>query len=194
MKYIFLLLVSASAGLTGLRAQVNLQDFNKERLGINKKAFVVLGSWSAANIISGIIGQSASKGEAKYFHQMNIIWGSVNLLVALPGYIAARKSPADFSLGNSFKAQATVEKTFAFNAGLDLAYIAAGAWTMEKGNSSANPDKYRGFGKSVIMQGAALLLFDAVMCTTHNRHGKKLVKVLETVQLSPNHLGLCITI
>ena len=47
------------AALPG-HAQVNLQEFNRERAAINKKAFLVLGSWSAANIISGVIGHSAS--------------------------------------------------------------------------------------------------------------------------------------
>jgi hypothetical protein len=175
-------------------AQLNLQQFNQERLNINKKGFLVLGSWSAVNIISGIIGQSSASGEAKYFHRMDIIWGSVNLLVALPGYIGARKSPIDLALAGSIKNQSVLEKTFAFNAGLDLAYIAAGAWTLEKGKTNSNPDKYRGYGKSIIMQGAFLLLFDAVMFTTHNRHGKKLIKVLDTVQLSPNSLGLKVVI
>ncbi len=175
-------------------AQQALQEFNRERAAVNKKAFLVLGAWSAANIITGVIGQSASTGQAKYFHQMNIIWGSVNLLVALPGYIGARRSTTDLSLTASLKGQAVTEKTFAFNAGLDLAYMAAGAWTIEKGNSHANSDKYKGYGKSIVMQGAFLLNFDAVMFTTHNRHGKNLLKMLNAVQLAPNSLGLKVAI
>ena len=190
---VWVLIMQWMAAMPG-HAQVNLQEFNRERAVINKKAFLVLGGWSAANIISGVIGQSTSSGQAKYFHKMNIIWGSVNLLVALPGYIGARKTVTNVSLPASVKAQQVVEKTFAFNAGLDLAYIAAGAWTMEKGNSHANADKYKGYGKSIVMQGAVLLLFDAVMFTTHNRHGKKLLKLLDTVQLATNSLGLKVVI
>lgn len=195
MKQAFLgILLLQLLGVFTVKSQVNLQQFNKERFAINKKAFLVLGSWSAANIITGVIGQSASTGQAKYFHQMNIIWGSVNLLVALPGYIGARKSTADLALGPSIKGQAATEKTFAFNAGLDLAYMAAGAWTLEKGNTHSNSDKYKGYGKSILLQGAFLLLFDAVMFSTHNHHGKKLMKVLDTVQLAPNSLGLRVVI
>ncbi len=188
-----ILLIQLLAALPG-QSQVNLQEFNGERFAINKKGFVVLGGWSAASIISGVIGQSASTGEAKYFHQMNIIWGSVNLLVALPGYIGARKSGTGPSLAASIKGQSATEKTFAFNAGLDLAYIAAGAWTIEKGNSRSNADKYKGYGKSIVMQGAFLLLFDAVMFSTHNHHGKKLMKLLDAVQLAPNSLGMRVVI
>ena len=126
---------------------------------------------------------------------MNPTWLiDVNLLVALPGYIGARKSRADLLMAASVKAQAATEKTFAFNAGLDLAYIAAGAWTIEKGDSHSNSDKYKGYGKSIVMQGAFLLLFDAVMFTTHNHHGKKLLKLLDNVQLAPNSLGLRVVI
>lgn len=63
-----------------------------------------------------------------------------------------------------------------------------GIWRRE--NSHTNPDKYRGFGRSIMLQGAALFLFDAIMFTTHNRHGKKMVKLLDAVQLAPNSLGL----
>lgn len=175
-------------------AQVNLADFNREKAGINRSGFLVLGSWSAANVISGAIGQSAATGEAKYFHRMNLIWGSVNLLIALPGYLGAKRYPSDASLGESIREQYKQEKIFAFNAGLDLAYIAAGAWWLQKANSSGNMNRDRGYGKSVIMQGGALLLFDAIMFTTHNRHGKKLSKILGTVQLAPNSLGCRILI
>lgn len=171
-----------------------LTNFNQQRFNTNKRAFLVLGSWSAASIISGIAGQAGSGGQAKYFHQMNIIWGGVNLLIALPGYIGARKSNADLSLAASLKGQAAAEKTFIFNAGLDVAYLAAGAWFLEKGNTARNADKYKGYGKSILLQGAALLLFDAVMFSSHHHHGKKLYKALESLQLAPNSLGVNIAI
>jgi len=78
--------------------------------------------------------------------------------------------------------------------GLDIAYLAGSAWFLEKANNSTNPDKYRGYGKSILMQGAFLLLFDAVMFTTHNRHGKKLYKALNGLQLAPNSLGYNISL
>jgi hypothetical protein len=191
-QLLFCLVLLAIAG--PLTAQVNLADFNREKAVINKNGFLVLGSWSAANIISGAIGQSVAGGEAKYFHRMNLIWGSVNLLIALPGYLGARKTLAEATLGASIREQYKQEKIFAFNAGLDIAYMAAGAWWLQKAKSSGNMDRDRGYGKSVLMQGGALLLFDAIMFTTHNRHGKKLSKILGTVQLAPNRLGCRILI
>jgi hypothetical protein len=193
MKHRIVLIVLLVCTLA-LHAQVNLPEFNKERYQVNQTGFLVLGSWSAINIISGAIGTSSASGQAKYFHQMNLIWGSVNLLVALPGYLGARKGTSDNTLAGSVKGQAAIEKTFIFNAGLDIAYIAGSAWFLEKANNSSNPNKYKGFGKSILMQGAALLLFDATMFMTHNHHGKKLYKMLSSLQAGPKTVGINMTI
>jgi len=188
MKNTTLSIALLVAGLYA-QAQEGLQQFNQERLHINQTGFTVLSSWAVANLASGLIAQSSTGGQAHYFHRMNAIWGGINLLIALPAYINARKSNTDLPLEASIRAQAAIEKTFILNAGLDIAYLAGSAWFLEKANNSTNPDKYRGYGKSILMQGAFLLLFDAVMFTTHNRHGKKLYKALNGLQLAPNSLG-----
>jgi hypothetical protein len=193
MKHRILLMALLVGGVT-LHAQTSLPEFNQQRFRINQTGFLVLSSWSAANIVSGIVGQASSGGQSKYFHQMNLIWGSVNLLIALPGYLAARKGNSRLSLEGSVKGQGGTEKTFIFNAGLDLAYLAGGAWFLEKANNSSNPDKYRGYGKSILLQGGFLLLFDAIMFSSHNQHGKKLYKLLGSVQAGPGSLGFNIGI
>jgi hypothetical protein len=180
--------------LNNTRAQLNLQQFNKEQAAINKTAFIVLGSWSAANIITGLAGQANTSGQSKYFHQMNLIWGSVNLLIAGSGYIGAKRKANDLSFAASVKQQSVIEKTFLFNAGLDLAYLAGGAYFMEKGKNNSNPDKYKGYGKSILLQGGVLLLFDVMMYITHNHHGKKLWNALNALQAGPNSLGLNISL
>ncbi len=192
MKYSFLILIVLSASMAAF-AQPALQAFNKERYQINQTGFLVLGSWSALNMVTGIVGQAAAGGQAKYFHQMNLIWGAVNMGFALPGYLGARKSNASQGFAASVKGQAATEKTFIFNAGLDMAYIAGSAWFFQKANNSSDPDKYnkyKGYGKSILMQGVFLLLFDATMFSTHNRHGKKLFKALNGLQLAPNSIGV----
>ncbi len=183
------LLVIALIGVNTGFAQFNLPDFNKEQAKINKTGFLVLGSWSAANIISGLALQGNAGGQTKYFHQMNLLWGSVNLLIAGSGYLGANRKTGSLSYKQSLKQQSRVEKTFLFNAGLDLAYMTAGAWFIEKGNSNSNPARYKGYGKSILLQGGFLLLFDAVMYGTHNHHGKKLYQVLNGLQIAPNSVG-----
>ncbi|MEZ4981724.1 MAG: hypothetical protein R2769_09095 [Saprospiraceae bacterium] len=44
---------------------------------------------------------------------------------------------------------------------MDVAYIAAGAYLIEKGkNADENADLWKGFGQSIALQGGFLLLFD----------------------------------
>jgi len=193
MKNTILSIALLVAGLYA-QAQEGLQQFNQERLHINQTGFTFLSGWAVANLGVGLIFQSKAVGETRYFRQMNAIWGGVNLLIAVPAYINARRGGADLSLDASIRAQASIEKIFILNAGLDIAYLAGSAWFLEKANNSTNPDKYRGYGKSILMQGAFLLLFDAIMFTTHNRHGKKLYKALNGLQLAPNSLGYNISL
>ena len=151
---------------------------------------VVLGSWAAANIAVGAIGLATSSGQEKYFHQMNLIWGSVNLLIAGAGYLQLRKKKSALSLSESIQAQAAIEKTFLINGGLDLVYLTAGLYCIEKSKNRPDPAQYKGYGKSLFLQGGFLLLFDAVMYSIHGRQGKQLYKLLDKLQVTGNSVGL----
>jgi hypothetical protein len=88
-------------------------DFNKQRIDIDKKLMLTLGTWSTANIIASSIGwATAGNGEAKYFHQMNVAWSAINLGLALPGYFKAKNSNAQISLGNTIRKQSENEHHF----------------------------------------------------------------------------------
>ena len=171
-------------------AQFNLQEFNNERTGITKNGLLVLSSWGAANIIVGAIGQSSSDKETKYFHQMNLIWGAVNLAIAAPAFFSLNRKGQNLSLAESVKQQSNIEKTFLFNAGLDLVYITSGLYCNEKANNDSKHDLYKGYGKSLLVQGGGLLLFDVAMYLIHVHHGKQLYKILSCVQVSGNSAGL----
>src|ERR1039457_5255195 len=167
-------------------SQINLQQFNSERIAITKSGMLVLGSWGAANVIAGAIGQSSSNRETKYFNQMNLIWGAVNFAIAAPTYFSLKKQRTDLSLSESVKQQSNIEKTFLFNAGLDLVYITSGMYCIAKADNDSKHDLYRGYGKSLLVQGCGLLLFDVSMYLLHVHHGKQLYKILNSVQISGN--------
>ncbi len=69
-----------------------LKQFNQEKSSIDQRLMVGLGSWATANFIVSGIGwaTTTTKGEAHYFHQMNVMWNVVNLGLAIPGYIKAK--------------------------------------------------------------------------------------------------------
>lgn len=193
MKKIFLLLVMATTFYGGMCQTTTLGGFEQQRIGITKKGMLALGSWSAANIIAGAIGTGSANREAHYFHQMNMIWGGTNLLFAGLGYWGASKEKTDgATLSSVLLHQNKIEKTFLFNAGLDVAYIATGLYLRERSRRNADPSKLKGYGNSVMMQGGALLLFDAIIYTLHNKHGKKLSAFTDkfTVMAAPGGVSL----
>jgi hypothetical protein len=157
-------------------AQQTLFDsVNRQREVINQKGMVVLGSWALLNIGSGIIGQRQTTGEQQHFHRMNIFWGGVNLILAGIGYFGSNQN-STMSQRESFKKQATAEKLFLLNTALDLGYIAFGLYTRERGNrfTGAKKERLHGTGRSLLVQGGFLAVFDGVMYLLHSKNGFRL--------------------
>lgn len=84
-----------------------------------------------------------------------------------------------------------IEKIYLFNAGLDVAYIAGGFYLREKANSNISKyDRYKGYGKSIILQGSGLFLFDGIMYIIHQYHGMKLYKLADNIKIGAASNGL----
>lgn len=173
-------------------AQSELTDFNENRLKITKTGMYTLGAWAVGNmVVSGIVLGNAG-GSQKHFHQMNIYWNIVNLGLAGSGlYSAITADPASFDLAASISEQAKMEKLLLFNAGLDIGYMAAGLWMMERSkNIQKNPELWEGFGKSVILQGAFLFVFDlALFAILNTNSSTELIQNLQ-VGMASNGVGI----
>lgn len=166
-----------------LTAQSTLSDWNSHRLHRTSNAMLVLGTWATANILVGAIGASQSKNpEIKAFHQMNLGWGVINLGLATSGYwTATHTNPSGLDWWGSMTEQQQTERIFLFNAGLDAGYIMAGLWLKERAkNSIRHTDRLRGFGKSILVQGAFLLVFDLGAYAYHHRLDQGLKPLLPT--------------
>jgi hypothetical protein len=172
--------------------QQELDKFNQQRERISNTGVNILGSYAVINVVTGVIASGSTTGSTKYFHQMNAIWNGVTLGIVAIGKLTSRKQ-SSLNFLSSTQQQHNAEKLFLFNAGLDLAYIAGGAYLNEKSkNTSSKPERLKGYGQSVMLQGAVLLVFDGIMYAIHNRHGKQLNKLAGRMQLvfTGNSLGL----
>jgi hypothetical protein len=173
------------------------QTFNdslaSSRNRITKTAMITLGSWAAVNIVSGFIVSGQNQGEAKYFWRMNAYWNLVNGGLAVIGYLGVRKAMAKkFGLAENENAQLSIEKLYAFNLGLDLAYIAAGFYLREKGMNATNiktRDQLSGYGTSIIMQGGFLLLMDGIVLSLHHKNSVRLNKKIKNLELGAGTAG-----
>lgn len=167
-------------------------DFNKQRNDIDKKLMLTLTTWSSANIIASSIGwASAGNEEAKYFHQMNVMWSAINIGLALPGYFKARNSNSEISLGNTFRKQSETEQAFLFNTGLDIAYVTTGFLLKSEGKHNIPKQaQFNGFGNGLLLQGGFLFLFDLSAYIIHRHHATLLNPTLDRLTMSSSGIGL----
>ena len=168
-------------------------SFNEARLEVDKKLMLGLGTWATANFVSSGIGWSqANSTESTYFHQMNVMWNVVNIGLAIPGYIKATKANTDLNYETTLLEQRKTEKIFLINTCLDVAYISSG-WLLLNRSKVMEPvqERFSGYGKSLLLQGGFLFLFDLTAYLTHKTHGKQLVNSsLGSIGMSPTGIGL----
>lgn len=175
-----LVLFFATEGMVLAQEFPPLQAFNQTRIDYNQKGMVILGSWAIGNMVWGGIGASQTTGEVKAFHQMNLYWNTVNLAIAGFGYWQATKEVPGTDFWATMEVQQSIEKILLVNAALDVAYMAGGLYMKERGIRKDN-SRLVGFGKSVILQGAFLMAFDAVMYGFHQVHGKEIPGLIQNV-------------
>ena len=175
-------------------AQTNtLPLFEKKRIAIDKTGMTVLGGWAIANMGVSAFSIGSDNRQTHYFHEMNLIWNGFNLGLAGLGYLSARKAKFNnIKFAEVLNHQNKSEKTFLFNAGLDVAYIAGGAWLSEKAKSKMDPSKLTGYGNGVMVNGGFLLLFDVIMYSIHHHHGKELNSIIDKLQVSGTGTGISV--
>ena len=153
----------------------------------NKNGMIVLTTFAAVNVIgSGIgLGVTESKTEAHYFHSMNVAWNIFDLGLGIGGILTKRISLIESSeLG--LKKHMSKQKTFLFNWGIDVAYMAGGLYMTERSYRSDNPAMWKGLGEGVIYNGACLFVFDGIMYGLNNRLTNKFLSGKPKLTILPN--------
>ncbi|MBL7682130.1 MAG: hypothetical protein JNK00_02125 [Flavipsychrobacter sp.] len=171
-------------------------QLNNKRIATNKTGMTILGAWGAANIIGGVAGALASTNqEWKSFHTMNALWGTVNIGIAGIGYMGARKEAGQILTCDKMLGRyESGKRLFLINSGLDIIYIGSGMALISYADDLDNPARWRGYGKSVAMQGIFLLVFDGTMYALHQHNNKQWYKLLEGICVTGNGVGLNYTL
>ncbi len=170
-----------------------MEQFNKERIETDKKLMLGLGSWATTNFVaSGIGWASVPSGEAHYFHQMNVLWNTVNIGLAIPGYLKSKKANSMLTFSETIRMQHKTEKIFLINTGLDIGYMASGLLLRSAAKiNMSKKDQYNGYGNSLLMQGGFLFVFDLTAYIIHNCHSNKSWdKLLNSVEMSSSGIGI----
>jgi len=103
---------------------------------------------------------------------MNLFWNTVNLAIA--GFGLAGTFSTDIltmTHPEMLEKHLKSERLFLINAGLDILYIGGGLYMKHlSSRKEKNKDLLSGYGKSIMLQGGFLLVFDTVMYLIQRNH------------------------
>lgn len=185
MQKILLLACFTAFSMSSFSQKLDLVKFEKERVRYSKNAMIALAGWSVANIVGSGIATDTRNKEMRYFHQMNVMWGGINLAIAGLGYWGAGREKIDNpTLASVLKHQNKIEKTYLINLGLDVVYVGSGLLMNKTSDNQKNPEKFKGYGNSIMVQGGFLFLYDGIMYAIHRKHGKLLKGMGDKVTLN----------
>jgi hypothetical protein len=125
----------------------------------------LLGGWALANIVTGSLARSQTSGTTRYFHEMNAGWNAVNLTIASAALLTL-PDVSSWTLEQGYQEASRLDKILLFNAGLDLGYMALGYGLIERGKR-LDSSRLRGYGQSLLLQGAFLFVFDLAFAYFH---------------------------
>lgn len=143
---------------------------------------LVLGSWALGNIAIGTYSRSQSMGQTKYFHEMNAAWNLINLSIASIGYFSNIEPNIGMSLSELISEQNKLDKILLFNAGLDVAYVTTGLFLNQRGINK-DSDRLKGYGKSLMLQGLFLFVFDLGFYYFNNDLTGDIMKYVDSVDI-----------
>lgn len=165
MKLKVLLIAALCLSVLHSFAQQSPDDFMQKSIRTQNTGMIVLGGWAVVNIVAGGYGWASTTGQRKYFHQMNFMWNVVNLTIAgLALYNNSITQMESFQTAEFLAKHMKTEKILLINSVLDVGYIGAGLLLK---HYAAKSNKYKnllaGYGNSLILQGAFLLVFDLTL-------------------------------
>lgn len=154
-------------------------------------------AWGGANVAGGLALVLASDRSARparwSFGAMSAGWGAVNVGIAVLGGLAG-----DGALATTASAALDAERTFhdvlLLNLGLNVAYAGVGATMLTAGyRDVSNAGEWRGFGTSLILQGAGLLVLDGIAFVASRSRLADLLDVAGHVSARPFPTGVALT-
>jgi len=122
-------------------------------------------AWGGTNALGGLAlvwASSRSRQSARWhFGAMSAGWGIVNVGIATTGLVGSSAPPTDLS--PLLTAERQFHDILLFNLGLNVAYSAVGATMIGAGyRNVSRAARWRGFGTSLVLQGAGLLVLDGI--------------------------------
>jgi hypothetical protein len=161
-----------------------------ERINITRGYMTALGAWGLVNVVQGSISTTNTVGPEHYFHQMSAYFNAVNVGIAAVGFLGIKKQLLKTNtLASEIQAQLKIQKILLINSALDVGYFATGLLMRNSGIKNQNA-KIQGYGGSIMLQGAFLLVYDLLQFGAHHKNGKRLGQKFGIWTLGPTPSGM----
>lgn len=157
-------------------AELPIINYARELLA--ERGMGVLGAWALLNlVVSGYhVAHTDARTATHHFHLMNVAWNVVNALLAVWGILSAHpQQVAGLTLPESLAAQTHFENILLLNAALDVGYVGIGQWLRGRTATAARPERMEGYGRSVLLQGGFLLVFDLGFYAVYHQYAARLL-------------------
>lgn len=141
------------------------EDYNAVRQNGNNAGLFVLGAWALASTATGVTGLLlADDPPWKGAHLGNLVWGLINLgFSVIPLVLAFMPGATRTSREDALADGRSTQFVYAWNAGLDVGYLAASALGLREFSDA----RVKGFMKASLVQALFLLVFDGTMAMFH---------------------------
>lgn len=190
-KFILLFALSLFPILSYGQVPNPYQHINELRHQQEFRGMISLTSWASLNIAGGSAGYFMSnQPEWKYFHEMNVFWNTVNLGLGIYGLCSLKKPDQIWDFDKSMKAQKKLERIFLVNSCIDVLYIGGGAVMLHMANNREAAHRLSGYGRSLILQGSYLFLFDVAEYFLQRKNRLDLQKKKGHLSINSQGLGL----
>jgi hypothetical protein len=138
-----------------------------ESADLQSGSMQLLLGWSVGNLVTGGVGAALTDDpELRAFALGNAAWNTVNLGIAVGSLASLPRTRARTDPDEIARGARSLENALLVNGGLDLAYLGGGVALLAVGKHRGRDD-LRGYGESLLVQGAFLLAFDSVLWARH---------------------------
>ncbi len=178
ISVLFLLLIFVNS-FSQAQENKDVQSYFNQKQSISMKGQKLRRYWGMANLGVGVIGGVSSSGSQEYFHLMNGFFGGVNILMSS---VSIRNIKGEDNTENLMKlelSQKDVERSHLYGLGFDAIVLGGGIALLNTNyESELEQQRAEGYGYSLILQGASLLVWDAAMYFIHRKNRKKKLDAL----------------
>jgi len=132
---------------------------DRDRFIAEQRALMwTLEGWAAASVAVGAGMVTSDDRVVRFAGVQNLAWGAVNAGIATLSLFTLARDARDEKTAMEWRAErAHAQRTFTWNAGLDVLYVGVGAALL----LFAKDDAWRGTGAGILAQGGFLLVFDS---------------------------------